>query len=56
VLTVTDDGVGIEAGDSPRSRGSVGLELLTALADAQGGTLTVTGAPGAGTTLRLEVP
>ena len=56
VLTVTDDGVGIEAGDSPRRRGSVGLELLTALAEAQGGTLTVTGAPGAGTTLRLEVP
>ncbi|MDX6215768.1 MAG: two-component system, NarL family, sensor kinase [Frankiales bacterium] len=56
MLTVTDDGVGIETGDSPRRRGSVGLELLTALAEAQGGTLTVTGAPGAGTTLRLEVP
>lgn len=56
VLTVRDDGVGLSPADSPRRRGSVGLELLRALAEAQGGTLTVTGEPGAGTTLRLEVP
>jgi len=55
-LTVTDDGRGLDATDSPRARGSVGLELLTQLAQQQGGTLTVTGAPGAGTALRLEVP
>jgi two-component system NarL family sensor kinase len=56
VLTVRDDGVGLAAEDSPRRRGSVGLELLTALAEAQGGTLTVAGSPGSGTTLRLEWP
>ncbi len=56
VLTVRDDGVGLPAEDQPRRRGSVGLELVRALAEAQGGTLTVTGEPGAGTTLRLEVP
>jgi signal transduction histidine kinase len=56
ILTVRDDGVGLSSGDSPRRRGSVGLELLTALSEAQGGTLTVTGEPGSGTTLRLEWP
>ena len=56
VLTVADDGRGIDPGDSPRARGSVGLDLLTQLAAQQGGTLTVTSAPGTGTTLRLEVP
>jgi signal transduction histidine kinase len=56
VLTVRDDGVGLTEDDSPRRRGSVGLELLAALAEAQGGTLSVTGTAGAGTTLRLEVP
>lgn len=56
VLTVRDDGVGLAAEDEPRRRGSVGLELLRALAEAQGGTLSVTGSSGAGTTLRLEVP
>lgn len=56
VLTVADDGVGLDPTDAPRGRGSVGLDLLRSLAEAQGGTLSVTGAPGAGTTLRLEVP
>ena len=56
VLTVRDDGVGLAADDVPLRRGSVGLELMRAVAEAQGGTLSVSGAPGAGTTLRLEVP
>jgi two-component system NarL family sensor kinase len=56
VLTVADDGVGLAPDDNPRRRGSVGLDLLAQLAEAQGGTLTVSGAPGDGTTLRLEVP
>jgi signal transduction histidine kinase len=56
VLTVTDDGVGLAPEDSPRRRGSVGLDLLRQLAAQQGGTLTVTSDPGTGTTLRLEVP
>lgn len=55
-LTVRDDGVGLPVGDEPRRRGSVGLDLLASLAEAQGGTLTVTGPPGEGTTLVLEVP
>ena len=55
-LTVADDGRGLDEADNPRARGSVGLELLTQLAQQQGGTLTVSGAAGEGTTLRLEVP
>ncbi|MFN2536782.1 MAG: sensor histidine kinase [Mycobacteriales bacterium] len=56
VLTVRDDGIGLSAEDSPLRRGSVGLELLRALAEAQGATLTVTGTEGTGTSVRLEVP
>jgi signal transduction histidine kinase len=55
-LTVTDDGRGLDDAGSPRARGSVGLELLTQLAQQQGGTLTVSSTPGEGTTLTLEVP
>jgi signal transduction histidine kinase len=57
VLTVTDNGRGLGAERAgARSRGSVGLDLLSALAEQQGGRLTVTGEAGAGTELRLEVP
>jgi signal transduction histidine kinase len=57
-LTVSDDGRGLGASAaSARSRGSVGLELLTGLAQAQGGSLTVSDRTGTlGTTLQLEVP
>jgi signal transduction histidine kinase len=58
VLEVADDGVGFDvAPAAARSReGHLGLRLLADRAAAAGATLTVRTAPGAGTTLRLEVP
>lgn len=57
-LEVTDDGVGF--GPEQRSRrrdaGHVGLSLLEELAEGAGGSLTVRSAPGAGTTIVLELP
>ena len=58
VLEVTDDGVGFDvvpAVGRPRT-GHLGLRLLADRAAAEGATLAVRTAPGAGTTLRLEVP
>ncbi|MFI7028100.1 GAF domain-containing protein [Microbispora rosea] len=52
VLEVTDDGVGFdEAGVH-----GLGLPSMGDRAQAAGGTLTVSSAPGRGTTVRLEVP
>ncbi|MDQ1688248.1 MAG: hypothetical protein QOK42_1223 [Frankiaceae bacterium] len=58
VLVVRDDGRGIDtaATASARSRGSVGLELLTALVTSQGGSLTVGPRPTGGTEFCLSVP
>ena len=57
VLRVRDDGCGFEAGgNAARSRGSVGLELLSALVTSHGGTLTIDASPGRGTELVLRVP
>jgi two-component system, NarL family, sensor kinase len=57
VLHVRDDGCGFEAGGtSARGRGSVGLELLSALVTSHGGTLTIDAAPGRGTELVMRVP
>jgi two-component system NarL family sensor kinase len=57
VLRVRDDGRGFETGDTAaRGRGSVGLELLSALVASQGGALTLDTSPGQGTELVLEVP
>jgi len=57
VLRVRDDGRGFETGDTAaRSRGSVGLELLSSIVTAQGGALTVESALGQGTELVLKVP
>ena len=56
-LRVRDDGRGFETGgNAARGRGSVGLELLSALVTAHGGTLTVDASPGHGTELVLRVP
>jgi len=57
VLRVRDDGRGFEPGDTAaRSRGSVGLELLSSIVTAHGGTLTIEAAPGQGTELVLRAP
>jgi signal transduction histidine kinase len=57
VLRVRDDGCGFETGTSEaRSRGSVGLELLSGLASSHGGTLTLDASPGKGTELVLRLP
>ncbi len=57
VLRVRDDGRGFQTGDTTaRSRGSVGLELLSSIVSSHGGTLTVEASPGQGTELALHVP
>ena len=57
VLHVHDDGCGFEPGcTTARSRGSVGLELLSAVASSHGGKLTIHASPGGGTELVLCVP
>lgn len=57
VMRVRDDGRGFEiGGTAARLRGSVGLELLSALVILQGGCLTLDSAPGQGTELVLRMP
>jgi signal transduction histidine kinase len=55
---VSDDGAGFDPSrrDEAAENGHVGLALLGALAEDAGGRLDVTSAPGAGTTLTMEVP
>jgi signal transduction histidine kinase len=71
VIEVTDEGPGIEPGDRERiferfSRGSggpssrnggtgLGLPVVKAIVEAHGGTVTVSGNPGGGTTFRLRL-
>ena len=52
-LVVADDGIGFDAG-AARSR-SLGLTTMAERARAIGGALEIESAPGAGTTVRLEV-
>jgi len=58
VLVVGDDGAGFdkETASRRRAEGHLGLELLADRAKSLGGMLSVTAAPGAGTTVRLELP
>ncbi|WP_196449470.1 sensor histidine kinase [Planomonospora sp. ID82291] len=51
-LEVRDDGIGLD----PAAGGGYGLRGMRARAEQVGGTLTVTGAPGAGTVLAVTVP
>lgn len=57
-LVVRDNGRGLDPAQSTsaRGRGSVGLELLTALVADSHGTLSVVGHPEGGTELRLTLP
>jgi two-component system, NarL family, sensor kinase len=56
-LRVSDDGRGFDDSDlrARRAEGHMGLAMLRDLAEAAGGTLSVTSAPGAGTTVELDV-
>jgi len=54
VLAVEDDGAGFDP-EQPRPDGQ-GLRHLRERAEALGGSLRLTSAPGAGTTLRIELP
>jgi signal transduction histidine kinase len=58
MLRVRDDGCGFDAAEAAarRSEGHLGLSMLRDLSEAAGGRLTVDSAPGAGTTVQLEVP
>ena len=55
VLTVHDDGVGIESGKAD-SHGSLGLIGMHERAMLVNGRVSITGAPGRGTTVRVAVP
>ena len=57
-LVVTDDGAGFDAAARERrgAEGHLGLTLLEDLVAQADGTLDVASAPGAGTTVRLELP
>jgi signal transduction histidine kinase len=57
VLVVTDDGRGFDPeAAQARARRRLGLASMRERAQAAGGQLAVTSRPGAGTTVRLEVP
>jgi two-component system, NarL family, sensor kinase len=56
VLTVEDDGVGFSPLTDSAAPGHMGLTLLADMALAAGCSLSVRSAPGAGTTVKLEVP
>ncbi|MFJ3906681.1 GAF domain-containing sensor histidine kinase [Streptomyces sp. NPDC090025] len=55
-LTVTDDGTGFDPGTVRRAGRHLGLVSMRDRAAGVGGTLTVTSAPGHGTTIEMEVP
>lgn len=56
VMTVHDDGPGIDPTALPRETGHLGLRALAGLAGTVGGSLMLASGPEEGTTLRLEVP
>jgi signal transduction histidine kinase len=55
-LEVIDDGVGIDTTGGAGRQDSFGRRLMADQAERVGGTLAVRSAPGAGTTVRLDVP
>jgi hypothetical protein len=56
VLSVTDDGVGFDPEGRAISARRLGLVSMRERAAEQGGTLAIESSPGAGTTVRAEVP
>ena len=55
-LEVADDGVGFDPGDPELRSRHLGLTSMEERARELGGALELRSAPGAGTTVRLEVP
>jgi signal transduction histidine kinase len=55
-LAVADDGIGFDLGRTLRESHRLGLSSMRERAEALGGTLEIDTAPGAGTTVALEVP
>ena len=55
-LAVADDGAGFDLADTLRTSRRLGLTSMRERAEALGGTLRIDTAPGAGTTVTLEVP
>jgi signal transduction histidine kinase len=55
-LTVTDDGSGFDLAETVKRSRRLGLSSMRERAEALGGTLRIESEPGAGTTVRLEVP
>lgn len=55
-LSIADDGIGFDPEDAGRSGTGAGLVNMRDRIDAVGGSLTVTSAPGAGTTVTAAVP
>lgn len=55
-LSIADDGAGFDPADGGRSGTGAGLVNMRDRIDAVGGSLTVTSAPGAGTTVTATVP
>jgi signal transduction histidine kinase len=56
VLTVTDDGHGIDPEFDLHKAGSYGIHSMRERADFLGGTLDISGAPGAGTQVLVSLP
>lgn len=56
ILTVVDDGVGFDPASRPIRARRLGLTSMRERAEVAGGSLRIDSAPGAGTTVRAEVP
>jgi two-component sensor histidine kinase len=56
VLEVKDNGVGLDGRDAPKSRPSIGLNLVRTLATQVGGRFTIEPVESGGTLARIEFP
>jgi signal transduction histidine kinase len=55
-LTVSDDGRGFDTAGKRAKKGSLGLKMMAEAADSAGGYFSVYSRPGAGATLKAELP
>jgi signal transduction histidine kinase len=56
VLTVADDGVGMAVKDASRAPGKHGSDYVAVFVRQPGGTITVSGSEGTGTTVTIHIP